>query len=145
MFVEMQVEDIDRVLEIEHALFDSPWNKQDFLFELQENPFARYRVLKKEDHIVGYIGYWLRDEYVEITNVAVAKEYQRLGYGRELVSQCIEEALAMNATTFTLEVRVSNMPAIKLYESVGFKIVSVRKNYYKETHEDAYLMLKEVK
>ncbi len=145
MFIEMQLEDIDQVLEIEKRCFNHPWQKKDFVFELTENPFAYYKVIKKDQQIIGYIGYWIRDQYVEITNVAVDLPYQRQGYGLSLLEQCQKDSLLQKATIFTLEVRKSNSKAIHLYEKFGFVKQAVRKNYYTDTNEDAYLMMKEVK
>lgn len=145
MLRKMKVEDLPSILEIEKELFSSPWKEEDFLFELTQNPFAHYTVLLEQDEIVGYIGYWLKEPYVEITNVAVRSSYQRQGYAKKLVASCIEEGIKSGSAIFTLEVRFSNIPAIQLYESFGFKSVTVRKNYYTDPIEDAYLMMKEVK
>lgn len=145
MLRKMKVEDLPSILEIEKELFSSPWKEEDFLFELTQNPFARYTVLLEQNEIVGYIGYWLKEPYVEITNVAVRSSYQRQGYAKKLVASCIEEGIKSGSAIFTLEVRFSNIPAIQLYESFGFKSVTVRKNYYTDPMEDAYLMMKEVK
>lgn len=145
MLRKMKVEDLPSILEIEKELFSSPWKEEDFLFELTQNPFARYTVLLEQNEVVGYIGYWLKEPYVEITNVAVRSSYQRQGYAKKLVASCIEEGIKSGSAIFTLEVRFSNIPAIQLYESFGFKSVTVRKNYYTDPIEDAYLMMKEVK
>lgn len=144
MLINMTVNDLDEVLTLEKDLFHSPWKKEDFLFELTQNPFAVYKIIKEKDKIIGYIGYWLKEPYVEIVNVGVAKEYQRQGYGKQLLENCISDSLSHGGNIFTLEVRTGNQPAIALYQSMGFKQVSIRKNYYRDTNEDAYLMMKEV-
>lgn len=144
MLENMQVEDIDRILELEKQLFSTPWKREDFIFELTQNPFAHYKVIKQDHCIIGYIGYWIKDIYVEITNVAVSKDYQKQGIGQQLVMGCIEDCMKQQATTFTLEVRVNNEAAIALYKKMGFKVATIRKNYYTDTNEDAYLMLKEL-
>ncbi len=145
MLRKMQTEDLPLILELEKELFSSPWKEEDFIFELTQNPFATYIVLSIDNEIVGYIGYWIKNPYVEITNVAVGKRYQRHGYAKQLVAYCLEDGMKNKAPIFTLEVRVSNTPAISLYESFGFKRVSIRKNYYTDPIEDAHLMMKEVK
>jgi ribosomal-protein-alanine N-acetyltransferase len=77
-----------------------------------------------------------------ITNIAVEKSYRRKNGGRMLVQAIVNEANARKLSFLTLEVRLSNLPAIKLYESCGFARVGLRKNYYEHPREDALLMTK---
>ncbi len=134
----MEIADIQEVLTIEQAVFPTPWKEQDFLFELSANPFARYYVLEEDGEIIGFIGAWLQDDQAQITNVAVRPERQEHGYGKQI----LQYMLSLPIKTWTLEVRVSNDRAIALYEKAGFRKVTLRKNYYTDTHEDAYLMMK---
>lgn len=142
MLRKMQVEDLPIILELEKELFTSAWKEEDFLFELTQNPFATYMIVEDENTITGYIGYWIKPPYVEITNVAVGKSFQRKGYAKQLVQYCLEDGTTNEASFFTLEVRFSNIPAISLYKSFGFEEMAVRKNYYTDPIEDAYLMMK---
>lgn len=145
MFVAMELTHLDRIVQLEKELFVTAWKKEDFIFELTSNPFANYYVLIKDEIIVGYIGYWIKDEYVEITTIGVDKSYQRQGLAYALLNFCFSDSAIKGGRIFTLEVRVSNYKAIALYEKAGFTKATIRKKYYKDTNEDAYLMMKEVK
>ena len=141
---EMKIDDLDRIVELEHSLFSSPWHYEDFLYEINENQFSYNYVVEDEHHIVGYVGAWFMYEQAQITTIGVDLGYQRQGIGRMLLYDMIEKAKEKQCISMSLEVRVSNHKAIALYESSGFKKVAVRKNYYEDNHEDAYLMIKEL-
>lgn len=138
---ELKENDLDQLLSIENEVFSTPWKKEDFLYELNDNPFAKYYVLVDET-IIGYIGFWITFESAQITNIAIKKSFQNKGYGKILMNKCIEEVEKNMCENITLEVRVSNFNAIKFYEKNGFIKVNVRKGYYVDNHEDAYLMIK---
>lgn len=145
MIKEMSLDDLGQVCQLEKELFpSSPWKKEDYLYELEKNVFAHYRVLTLNEKIIGYVGLWIIYEQMQITTLGVAKEYQSLGYGHQLLSYSIQEAKENGCEMISLEVRPSNERAMKLYESHGFKKVALRKNYY-EDHEDAYLMVLNMK
>ena len=93
-----------------------------------------------EDKIVGYIGMYQVLEEGDITNVAVHEKYQRKGIGNALVSTLLKEASKQMIQEVTLEVRVSNQSAIRLYEKNGFVAEGRRKNYYDKPREDAVIM-----
>lgn len=138
----MRLSDLDYIMTLEHQLFSSPWSKDDYIYELSSNPYARYYVLE-DDKIVGYVGIWITYETAQITTIGIARERQGEGLSKLLMNKVIEETKDCEA--ITLEVRVSNVKAIKLYESYGFKKEAIRKDYYLDNHEDAYLMMKERK
>lgn len=138
----MRLSDLDNITPLEHQLFSSPWSKDDYIYELSSNPYAKYYVLE-DDKIVGYVGIWITYETAQITTIGIAKERQGEGLSKLLMNKVIEETKDCEA--ITLEVRVSNVKAIKLYESYGFKKEAIRKDYYLDNHEDAYLMMKERK
>ena len=139
----MRLSDLDNIMPLERQLFSSPWsNKDDYIYELSSNPYAKYYVLE-DDKIVGYVGIWITYETAQITTIGIAKERQGEGLSKLLMNKVIEETKDCEA--ITLEVRVSNVKAIKLYESYGFKKEAIRKDYYLDNHEDAYLMMKERK
>ena len=139
MIVEMKEEHLEQVLEIEHTLFSLPWQRKDFLFEIQENPVSFYYVYLEEGRVVGFIGSWVAYDQGEITNLGVHPDYQRRGIGEAL----LQYALKKEMKVCTLEVRASNYKAKALYEKYGFKQAAVRKNYYDAPTEDALLMVKE--
>ena len=138
----MRLSDLDNIMPLEHQLFSSPWSKDDYIYELFSNPYDKYYVLE-DDKIVGYVGIWITYETAQITTIGIAKERQGEGLSKLLMNKVIEETKDCEA--ITLEVRVSNVKAIKLYESYGFKKEAIRKDYYLDNHEDAYLMMKERK
>lgn len=138
----MDLDDLDRIVELEHILFTSAWNKSDFIYELLENQFSFNYVLEENDQIIGYVGVWLMYEQSQITTIGVDPAYWRRGLGRMLMQEMIELAMKQGCEKMSLEVRISNQPAISLYQSLGFETVAIRKDYYQDNHEDAYLMVK---
>ena len=140
----MDLLDIDKIVALEQELFSSPWDKEAFYYELEKNAFSTILVLEDELEIIGYIGMWLLGDQTQITTLGIKKAYQGNGYAKKLMDKCEEITKMMGYVNINLEVRVSNQKAIKLYEKGGFKIVAIRKNYYQDNHEDAYLMIKEM-
>ncbi|HHW28148.1 MAG TPA: ribosomal protein S18-alanine N-acetyltransferase [Syntrophomonadaceae bacterium] len=139
----MEKGDIEEIMLIEQCSFPAPWSAKAFLNELQ-NKFARYFVLLKEGKVVGYAGMWLFARESHITTIAVHPNYRNQDYGRMLMNFLIDYSRQEDVDTMILEVRTSNIPAIKLYSSLGFKKIGIRKNYYLETHEDAIVMLRKL-
>lgn len=137
-------EDISVLTEIEKELFPvNPWDENQFLYELEENPFAMIFVDERKDKIVGYVDLWIQYEQAQIANIAVVKEKQSEGIGDHLLKTAIQAAVEYGCENVSLEVRVSNANAIALYEKNDFIEVSIRKNYY-EDGEDAKLMVKPI-
>jgi len=110
-----------------------------FLDEL-ENIRARYFVAEVSGIIVGYAGFWIIMDEGHITNIAVDPSFRRMKIGSRLLEKIIETARENEVRALTLEVRKSNAAAISMYEKFGFKVEGIRKNYYSDTHEDAYIM-----
>ncbi len=143
--LELLNEDIDAILPLENELYHRPWQKKDYEYELNDNPFAYYLKLVNKDNqeIMGFIGFWIKFEQAEITKVSIAKKYQGYKLSKLLMADAENRIRLAECENITLEVRVSNIVAINLYKSCGFNIVATRKKYY-ENGEDAYLMLKEL-
>ena len=141
---DMKLSDLDTIEEIEQEIFSSPWSKDNFIYEINQNQFSNNIVLENDEEILGYIGFWLLGDQTQITTLGIRKEYQGKGYAKILMDACINATRQRGYTSITLEVRVSNNRAIHLYEGFDFQIVATRKNYYQDTHEDAYLMFKEM-
>lgn len=143
--LELTLDDIDAILPIENQLYHKPWLKKDYEYELKDNPFAIYLKMidKDSNEIMGYIGFWIKFEQAEITKVSIAKKYQGYKLSKLLMADAERRMRLAECENSTLEVRVSNVVAINLYKSFGYKIVATRKKYY-ENGEDAYLMLKEL-
>ena len=140
--IPMKEEHINDVVFIENSCFALPWLKSDFEREINENKMAYYYVAECDGKIVGYAGIWHVVNEGHITNVAVLEEYRKQGIGRKFIENFIELANEKEMIGITLEVRVSNYSAQRLYTGYGFKPEGFRKRYYKDTNEDAIIMWK---
>lgn len=136
--------DIETVVALEHELFSSPWNQEAFYYELEKNAFSTILVLEVDEQIIGYIGMWLLGDQTQITTLGIKRAMQGRGYAKILMDKCEEITTSLGYANINLEVRVSNQKALNLYKKCGFKVVAIRKNYYQDNHEDAYLMIKEM-
>ncbi len=141
--VPMRVEDLDAILVIERASFPTPWSRRAFLSELTENAYARYYVAKVGGRVIGYAGTWAVLDEVHVTNVAVHPSWRNQGIGHRLMEAIVAQADASRCRRVTLEVRRSNLVAQRLYESFDFVRRGVREGYYTDTHEDAFVMVRE--
>lgn len=97
-------------------------------------------VIEDEGKIAGYCGAWIVIDESHITNIAILPEYRGQKLGEALLRKMIEISISMGVVRMTLEVRVSNSVAISLYEKLGFQKGGIRKNYYTDNQEDAYVM-----
>ncbi|HXV79170.1 MAG TPA: ribosomal protein S18-alanine N-acetyltransferase [Candidatus Binatia bacterium] len=131
--------DLNEVMAVERTSFRHPWSSNFFLEELQV-ACARSILAQVNDRIVGYILFWLLPEEIDVHNIAVHPGFRRQGIGQTLLRQVIEQAQRRDSSRVTLEVRVSNVAAQKLYESVGFVRQGLRKGYYSDDGEDALIM-----
>ncbi len=133
-------EDVDPIHNIEQQTFSDAWSRQSFVNEINNNEMAHYYVAQIEQDLVAYIGYWKILDQAHITNVAVLKDYRGKGIAKQLLKRIFEDIEAEKIASFTLECRVSNTPAISLYESFGFKSWGIRPKYYIDNNEDAVIM-----
>lgn len=136
----MEERDLDEVVAIEKESFSSPWQRWMFARELAEER-SRFYVAIAGEHVVGYCGLWLIADEAHIVNLAVTRRMRRKGVASALLAKALEEARAAGCTLATLEVRVSNEPALRLYEGFGFREVARRPRYYQDTEEDAAVMV----
>lgn len=137
----MTVDDVDAVTAIEQATFPTPWSRDAFYREVTANVVARYLVAEKDGKIIGFAGAWLVLDESHITNIAITESERGKGYGRLLTMGLLQYLSNLGASYATLEVRVSNLRAQKLYEAAGFVTVGKRKRYYEDNGEDALLMV----
>ena len=160
----MTREDLAGVLEVERASFSEPWSYETFCATLLL-PYAFYYVAEivppgveteqeqTAEHetgtghlshrmIVGQCG--VRDIFGEgeITNVSVLPAFRGRGISRKMLEMLIAESKERGTGTFTLEVRAGNIPAVRLYESLGFRAEGIRRNFYRDPEEDALIMWK---
>lgn len=137
----MTLEDVDAVYAIEQATFSTPWSRQSFVDEMTTNKCARYVVAEENGRVIAYAGAWLVFEEGHITNIAVKAEERGRGVGSAVTRALMQYAANMGVQYLTLEVRKSNLAAQKMYKSLGFLELGVRKRYYEDNGEDAYLMV----
>lgn len=140
--IPMTVEHIDGVLAVEEATFSIPWTRKDFEREMTENNLAIYYVAVADGKVVAYAGMWHVITEGHITNVAVLEDYRKQGIGDALMEKLEQVALEKEMIGITLEVRINNTPAQRLYHKHGYRAEGLRKNYYPDTHEDAVIMWK---
>ena len=137
----MEKEDVASVVTIEaQAYGEHHWSEDSFLNEISNELARYYSAFDENGKLVGYAGCWQILEEVHITNIAVSPDFRRQGIGEMLLKQIIDDCYKNMAKYVTLEVRISNTPAINLYEKYGFKSFGVRKGYYQNNNEDALIM-----
>lgn len=134
------IEDKEAIYEIEKACFSVPWSMESITTELTETEQRLYLVAEEEGHIIGYAGAWLVLDEGQITNIAIHPEFRREGYGAMLTRKLIKELFKRGMSEIFLEVRISNVAALTMYRRLGLTVKGVRKNYYTEPVEDAYIM-----
>lgn len=137
----MQEADIERVSEIEEECFSMPWKPDDFR-EMIERDNMSYVVLEINGRVEGGAGIRCIVGDGEITNVAISEKYRGKGYSKQMLLRLLEVGGELGCEAFTLEVRVSNDPAIRLYKSAGFTEEGVRPGFYEHPREDALIMWK---
>jgi ribosomal-protein-alanine N-acetyltransferase len=158
-FARMELADIPQVLGIDRQSFPLPWSEGAYRRELSENANSHFLVaylpsgagppertwrgwLRREPPrvIVGYVGFWYVVDEAHISTLAVHPGFRGQGIGARLLVAMLGEAAALGARLVTLEVRVSNLAAQRLYRKFGFEEVGRRKGYYRDNAEDALLM-----
>ncbi len=136
----MTTSDIVRIGELERECFTTPWTEEAFYNELVHNHFANYLVMVWRDTIIGYAGLWTILDEAHVTNIAIGAAYRGRKLGERLLTDLMSLAIARGMKRITLEVRVSNTIAQRLYEKFGFYPEGVRQRYYSDNHEDAIIM-----
>lgn len=137
----MEKTDIDSVIELEEKAYGNHhWSKESFLSELSNELAKYFSAFDNNGKLVGYCGIWQILEEAHITNIAVSPEFRRKHIGETLLKKIIDTCYSNMVKYITLEVRVSNLPAISMYEKYGFKSFGVRKGYYQDNNEDALIM-----
>ncbi len=136
----MILADVVQVHVLEMKCFSVPWSMEAFAEEITSNKLAHYMVLEEDGVIRAYGGFWVIVDEAHITNIAVDPNLRQRGLGKALVGAMMHAIADMQIERVTLEVRSSNLPAIRLYEGFGFTRAGVRPNYYQEPKEDAIIM-----
>ncbi len=132
--------DCKAAAELEKIIFSQPWSEQGFLdaISMEQNIFL---IAEETGELCGYIGMYQALDEGEITNVAVKSEKRNAGIGKILIQEAIKQAKEQQIKQIVLEVRISNTPAIHLYEKCGFINCGIRKGFYDFPKEDAYIMV----
>lgn len=137
----MHKKDIESVLKIEEQAYgEHHWSKDSFYGELSNNLAHYYSAFDSKGNLLGYAGSWRVIDEAHITTIAISPEFKRKKIGEALLNQILKDCYENEIKYITLEVRVSNEPAIKLYEKYGFKSLGTRKGYYQNNNEDALIM-----
>jgi len=140
--VPFKEEYLDEIYEIELNSFSIPWSKQDLARDALENNLSLYFVALRDNKPIGYAGMWHVVTEGHITNIAVSTEYRKMGVGQMLMDEIERIAREKNMIGITLEVRMNNTAAQRLYMKNGYVVEGLRKNYYADTKEDALIMWK---
>jgi ribosomal-protein-alanine N-acetyltransferase len=136
----MRFTDLEAVQDIERASFTTPWPPHAYRSELESNRLATYLVVRAGDEVVAYAGMWLMVDEAHLTTFAVHPAWRRRRVGERLLVALLDLAVARRAREATLEVRLSNLAARRLYEKYGFRPVGLRPRYYSDDGEDALIM-----
>lgn len=137
----MSKKDLDGVIEIESKTYGTHhWSKESFMNELNNELAYYYSLYTSDGYLAGYAGTWHVLDEAHITNIAVSADYRKRHYAEALLKRVIDDCYKEKIKYITLEVRVSNTPAINLYTKYGFTSFGTRKKYYQDNNEDALIM-----
>ncbi|MBQ5866558.1 MAG: ribosomal protein S18-alanine N-acetyltransferase [Oscillospiraceae bacterium] len=133
---------VPQIAELEKLCFNDPWSENSIASEL-DNRLSCWLVVIADDKVVGYVGSQTVLGETDMMNIAIHPDYRKQGIATELISALIEALNERGSHSLMLEVRASNEPAKSLYLKMGFDVVGVRKNYYRNPREDALILRKE--
>ncbi len=140
----LKLRDLGAIERIERRSYPTPWSRSMFAGELTKSSSVCLGAYDTATHAL--VGYLIISRYVDawhVMNVAVDPEYRGRGIATKLLSNLFERTAGDGRRGYTLEVRVSNRSAIRLYERLGFKARGVRRGYYTDNREDALIMWKD--
>jgi len=133
---------VPQVAALEKLCFRDPWSENSIAYELT-NPLSFWLVAEEAGQVLGYVGSQTVLDEADMMNIAVHPDARRQGIAGQLVTELIAALSQKGVRSLTLEVRVSNSPAISLYEKLGFIQAGRRPNYYRNPKEDAWILRKE--
>lgn len=157
----MRLYDVPEVTVIDQLSFDPPWSARSYQFEVSESTYSYMEVLEyaveqskagwrkivpainggsENKQVAGYGGLWNIMDEAHISTIAVHPDFRGRGWGEILLAGMVRRAITLKANYVVLEVRVSNLPAQKLYLKYGFQTVGTKPKYYHNNNEDAYEM-----
>lgn len=133
--------DIDAAVAIEALSFPTPWSREMLARDLSNTGFSRLYVLRDEEvGVRAFCACWLLGEEMYINTLAVDPAVRRRGVATALLADVLRDAAGGGALRATLEVRRSNVPALRLYERFGFTVAAVRPKYYSQPEEDGLIL-----
>lgn len=138
---QLREEDIPELSRIEGESFSMPWSAEAFR-GLLTRPYCTYVVALADGKVAGCCGYTDSFHEATIDNVVVAPEYRNRGIAQIMLKKLMEQGTASGIEAYTLEVRVSNLTAIHIYEKLGFLSQGIRPRFYEKPVEDAVIMWK---
>jgi [ribosomal protein S18]-alanine N-acetyltransferase len=139
VIVPLQERHLDDLVRLERICFSEPWSRAGLEAELYD-PVSIFAVAQKDGETAGYAGMHCVSGECYVDNVAVFPQYRGLGIGLALMRHLILRAENEKAEFISLEVRASNMPAISLYEKIGFRVAGRRRDFYRRPSEDALIL-----
>jgi ribosomal-protein-alanine N-acetyltransferase len=131
--------DMPEVLQIEEAGFEFPWCEDDFIRCLRQRNCIGM-VAEYGEHVIGFMIYELHKTRLHLLNFSVNPEFRRRGIGQQMLGKLIGKLSNQRRTRILLEVRETNLVAQLFFRNLGFRAISVLRDFYSDTTEDAYLM-----
>jgi [ribosomal protein S18]-alanine N-acetyltransferase len=137
--VPLQIDALDEIDAIERRAYPTPWSRAMFTGELSKASGRCYGAYE-DDHLIAYLIVSRYPDAWHVMNLAVDPDHWRKGIGRTLLERLFVDTAGDPERGITLEVRVSNAAAIRLYRSLGFQPTGIRRGYYTDNREDALIM-----
>ena len=142
MIIPMNKDHVAQIAALEKLCFGDPWSEGSIASEL-DNPLSLWLVAAQDGAVCGYVGSQTVLDETDMMNIAVRPDCRRHGIAAALIDELIVRLKERGSHILRLEVRVSNAPAIALYDSLGFTQLGLRKNYYRNPKENALILGKE--
>lgn len=136
----MNTFDVDAVFALGMNSFMENWSRDQYLYEVEENPVSRQLVATSDGEVIGFLVYWITFSSSTVCQIAVKKEFQNRGIASKLLNEMEKELKKEEVETITLEVKVNNLPAIALYKKDKYEAITIKKGYYSDGTDALYMM-----
>jgi ribosomal-protein-alanine N-acetyltransferase len=137
--------DLDAIDALERRAFTTPWSKEALRAEICAGEDRVCLIAEVAGEFAGYAMFWGVADEIHLVTIAVEPGMRRRGIASALLNSLLDSDLAHDKSLVTLEVRAGNSAAIELYRRYGFREVALRPRYYPDNHEDALVMLRELR